>query len=135
MTRRHLRFCAIVFTFLLPLGAARAQVATGTPPFGSFSGGPDIVNNANLNVHITVPVLNKAGRGLPFSYVLSYDSSIWYPAGNVWTPVTNTNWGWDGVNQAATGYVTYNWTEGSCQNPHGPVQFYDIYSGWVYYDT
>ena len=39
-----------------------AQVATGTPPFGSFSGGPDIVNNANANVHFAIPVERKAGR-------------------------------------------------------------------------
>jgi hypothetical protein len=43
-----------------------AQVTTGLPPFGTFSGGPfDTVNNANLNVHFEIPVVNKAGRGLP----------------------------------------------------------------------
>jgi RHS repeat-associated protein len=54
-------------------------VATGTPPFGSFSGGPDIVNNANLDVHLQIPILAKAGRGLPFSFSLSYDNSVWFP--------------------------------------------------------
>jgi hypothetical protein len=28
-----------------------AQVPTGAPPFGSFGGGPDTINLANLNVH------------------------------------------------------------------------------------
>ncbi|MGA7630598.1 MAG: hypothetical protein WCB11_07510, partial [Terriglobales bacterium] len=48
-------------------GVLSGQVATGTPPFGSFGGGPfDTVNLGNLNVHFAIPVLNKAGRGLPF---------------------------------------------------------------------
>lgn len=68
------------------------QPATGLPPFGSFSGGPfDTVNNGNLNVHFEIPIINKAGRGLPFTYTLTYDSSVWYPYG-AWTPVNN--WGW-----------------------------------------
>ena len=55
---------------LLISGVAYAQVQTGTPPFGSFSGGPfDTVNNANLDVHFAIPIVNKAGRGLPFYYL------------------------------------------------------------------
>src|SRR5437588_11215956 len=76
---------------------ASAQVATGPPPFGSFGGGPfDTVNLGNLNVHLAVPVLHKAGRGTPFTYDLTYDSSVWTPvtaSGTTqWTPVFN--WGW-----------------------------------------
>ena len=63
---------------VLLTGVASAQIATGTPPFGSFGGGPfDTVNLGNLNVHFAIPVLHKAGRGVPFTYDLSYDSSIW----------------------------------------------------------
>jgi len=59
---------------------AWGQVPTGIPPHGSFSGGPfDIVNTGNLNVHFVIPVLHKAGRGVPFVYDLTYDSSVWYP--------------------------------------------------------
>src|SRR5260370_14230735 len=60
---------------------ASAQVKTGTPPFGSFGGGPDIINLANLNSHITVPILHKPGRGTNFTYDLSFDSSVCYPFG------------------------------------------------------
>ena len=56
-------------TFILLATDLQGQVATGTPPFGSFSGGADVVNNANLNVHVSIPVRVKAGRGMPFSYV------------------------------------------------------------------
>jgi len=59
---------------------ADAQLITGTPPFGSFSGGPfDTVNLANLDVHFAIPILNNGGRGLPFSYALTYDSLVWTP--------------------------------------------------------
>src|SRR5947207_10425091 len=66
---------------------AVGQTATGTPPFGSIGGGPfDSVNLGNLNVHFAIPVLHKAGRGIPFTYDLSYDGSIWFA-----TPVNNVN--------------------------------------------
>jgi hypothetical protein len=73
------------------------QNATGRQNFGSFSGGPDIINLGNLNVHLDVPVLHRQGRGIPFIFDLTYDSA------SVWTPVTNgstttwvkqSGWGW-----------------------------------------
>jgi hypothetical protein len=59
-------FCVLFFLVLIYCSPSAAQVMTGTPPFGSFGGGPDAINLGNLNAHIDVPVLNKAGRGLPF---------------------------------------------------------------------
>ena len=93
MTRAiHLILVALT---LLPC-ATFGQVTTGAPPFGSLGGGPfDTVNLANLNVHFAVPVLHKAGRGIPFTYDLGYDSSIYYPVSVsgvlTWQPVQN--WG------------------------------------------
>ena len=89
---------------------APAQVATGMPPHGSFGGGPfDTVNLGNLNVNFVIPVFHKSGRGTPFTYDLSYDSSIWTPvtSGGVtqWQPASN--WGWRGITEAQTGYLTY----------------------------
>jgi RHS repeat-associated protein len=131
-----LRLAFLFVAILLAAQAASGQVATGTPPFGSFSGGPDIVNNANLNAHLQVPVLAKAGRGLPFHYTLSYDSSVWYPSSasgtNTWTPLSN--WGWMYITSAALGEVTYKWSQGSCFDKLGNIYYYDIYSNWVYYD-
>ena len=108
-------FLLSVFAFLPVIAYAQnPSVQTGTPPFGSFSGGPvDIVNNANLNVHLNIPVLQKAGRGTPFSFSLTYDSSVWFPvtSGSTtsWQPVSD--WGW-GINTNDTvpmsGYITYS---------------------------
>src|SRR5712692_5571330 len=64
---------------------ALAAPTKGTPPFQSFGGGPDVINLGNLNVHYSFPVFNRAGRGIPFSYALAYDSSVWTPAGSVWS--------------------------------------------------
>ena len=60
----------------ISVGTISGQTVTGLPPFGSFSGGTDKVNNANLNVHFEFPILSRSGRRLSFSYNLSYDTSI-----------------------------------------------------------
>jgi hypothetical protein len=61
--------------------AAIAQVATGTYNYGTYdTPGIDTINVGNLNVNLAIPILNKAGRGIPFSYTLTYDSSVWYPS-------------------------------------------------------
>ncbi len=118
-----------------------AQVTTGTPPFGSFGGGPDVINLANLNSHITIPVLHKPGRGLNFTYDLSYDTSVWYPVTSggttSWQPVPN--WGWRGVTEAASGYTSassisvtcYQCNPYTCWTATGEI----IVSNWVYHDA
>ena len=103
--KRACLFLILVYA-LLP-ATVIAQVQTGTPPFGTFGGGPDVINLANLNSHITVPVLNKAGRGQNFVYNITYDSAVWNPitsgSGKMWYPVEN--WGFSVSLQAAFGYV------------------------------
>jgi len=97
MNRTAERALALLVVLLGITGFSLSQVKTGTPPFGSFGGGPfDAINLGNLNVHFAVPIIHKAGRGLPLNYDLSFDSSVWYPVGvsgnQVWQPVGN--WGW-----------------------------------------
>src|SRR5207249_4223420 len=113
----------LLFLFLLlsPLPASAQGPVTGTPPFGSYSGGPDIINLANLNAHLTIPILSKPGRGIPFSYNLAYDSSVWFPVGSSggqsWQPVLN--FGWAGLTQVAVGYISYGVQSGTfpCNPP------------------
>jgi RHS repeat-associated protein len=116
--------------------SASAQVPTGTPPFGSFSGGPDVINLANLNSHITVPVLNKAGRGTNFTYDLSYDASVWYPvtSGSTtsWQPVFN--WGWNVQTAVATGYLSANVTQYRCYDSNHIPGLRITTSNWAYHD-
>ena len=110
-TVRHLvRSLTLLYALLILAAFAMGQVPTGTPPFSSSAGGPDVIDLANLNVHLDISVMNKAARGgMNFTYDLNYDSSVWYPVGSngsqVWTPVNN--WGWRGITEVATGYVSY----------------------------
>jgi hypothetical protein len=56
---------------LLAALAASAQVQTGLYSYGSFdSPGPDSIDRGSLNVHLSIPVVNKQGRGMPFQYQL-----------------------------------------------------------------
>ena len=134
----------LLMAVLLAAAPSFAQVATGSPPYASFSGGPfDSVNNANLNVHFAIPVVQKAGRGLPFNYVLSYDSSIWAPVGasgnQTWTPVGPNSiwpdmWGWRGVTEAYLGSYTYSTTSAQCV-VSGTPYYYNVYSNFAYHDS
>jgi len=135
---RSLRLVVLIF-LLVAASRINAQVQTGTPPFSSAGGGPDTIDLGNLNIHIDIPVLNKPGRGTNFTYDLSYDSSVWYPVGTsgnqVWTPVNN--WGWRGVTEVATGYISYTVTSTLCLDNHGNKYFggHTTYSNWVYHDV
>ena len=117
---------------------ASAQVATGTPPFGSFSSGADIVNVGNLNDHQTMPILHKPGRGMNFTYDLSYDSSVWYAvtSGSTtsWQPVSNL--GWRGQTEMAVGYVSHVGSVlRTCKDRSGNIIGYEFEtSNWVYHD-
>ncbi len=136
MTRAH-RFLFLTIVFALTVKVTVAQVQTGTPPFGSFGGGPDVINLGNLNAHLTIPVLHKPGRGTNFSYDLAYDSSVWYPvtSGSTtsWQPVAN--WGWGIVSQPLAGVVTYRVTPKTCTDRISYYGNYNQYSNWTFTDS
>ena len=127
-TRRLLFLMAV----LLQSAAAQNPPTTGTPPLGSFVGGPDTINLANLNSHLDIPVVHKPGRGTDFTYDLSYDSSVWGSvtsgSATTWQPVGNS--GWRGQTEAATGYVSYYAVVFPCAGN----QHYTVYTFWTYHD-
>jgi|SRR5579883_470385 len=101
----------LIVVALLASSAAYGQnpPTSGTPPLGSFgSDSFDTINLANLNVHFTIPIFSRPGRGVSFNYNLQYDSSVWYPVGSsgnqTWTPVQN--WGLLAQTAVATGYLS-----------------------------
>jgi RHS repeat-associated protein len=132
---RRLLFGAVL---LLPL-ALSSQVSTGVQPMGSFSSGLDIINLGNLNMHFDLPVFAKPGRGMPFTYVLSFDSSVWSPvtSGGVtsWQPAQN--WNWRGVTETATGYISNTSTMVQCQISQFPPRFVNrtYRSNYQYHDA
>lgn len=134
----YFRIIVCAFFVMLAGSTCLAQPAIGTPQFGSFGGGPDVVNLGNLNVHWDIPIRNKAGRGTNFTYDVTYDSSIWYPAtsGSTknWQPVAN--WGWQGLTQTGSIYATYNmsYSSGTCgQYGQGSWQSW-TYTNLQYWD-
>ena len=109
--------------------AVSQQPATGAPSFGSFAGGPDTINLANLNTHLSIPIFHRAGRGIPFDYSLTYDSLIWVPTPSgssaAWVPQNEL-----GMAQlhggAATGWVKWtNLDDTPCTSD---------FNGYIYHD-
>lgn len=123
---------SLAVLFALLCVSSFAQVATGTPRYGSFSGGPDIVNNANLNIHLAVPVLSKPGRSMNFTYALGFDNSVWTKVGNAWQPVQN--WGWIADTQVKTGYIQYSSSIAQCQSDTLRWYNYTVYTYDFYLD-
>jgi RHS repeat-associated protein len=121
--------------------AAQSGSPTGTPPFASYSGGPDIINNGDLNVHYRIPIRQRAGRGINFSYSLNYDSLVWQPVYSngttSWVPAPN--WGWSsGLDAGANQYVLYNmtYTSGICGNPGNPIAYSEwTFNNFIFYDS
>jgi RHS repeat-associated protein len=138
MTHHSQRLLLALFVLVFCPVYAPAQVQTGTPPFGSFGGGPDAINLANLNSHITIPVLHKQGRALAFKDDLVYDNSVWFPVGSSgsqsWQPAFN--WGWIGTGAVLTGYVTRSETViRTCRNRTGQIIGYDfLATNYAYHD-
>ena len=138
--------CAVSqLSILLLLGAfSLAQtVATGAQKFGSFGGSFDQVNLGNLNVNFSVPILQKAGRGIPFNYNLSYNSSMWQVVGSSgnqsWQPVSagGSYWGWNGLGPVFSPYVSYTVTYSTGTCGIGNQQSYQEwqYGSFIYHDT
>lgn len=118
--------CVLVVAVSLVAGRISAQGTSGAPPFGSLTGGPDLINVANLNVHQSFPVRHKAGRGLPFNFDLSVDTSLWQRvtsgSSTTWQPVSGWGWGGSALNVGAVGYTeTVN-------------SQYISYCNFIYYD-
>jgi len=125
---------ASIFLLLVLRGLFFGQVTTGPVPFGTSGGGPfDSINLANLNTTLRVPIITKPGRGVPFFYVLDYESSIWSPVLvnglKTWQPTIN--WGWSGETDTVTGgaYYTYALSTNICP---GTGLKYSIFT-WVAY--
>ena len=126
-----------VFVALLPFGV---HAQTGVAPFGSYSSTPfDTINNQNLNIYFTIPIVSSAGRGLPLTLSLNYNSQIWQPF-STWTPATdalgNPTWGWQ-KDFPAGGIVQFesDTSEPIKCEPGG--QFYTVtyYSGFSFTDV
>jgi RHS repeat-associated protein len=115
-----LRSSCLLLLLIFATSLASAQTQTGTPPFGSFGGGPDVIDLANLDSHISIPIIHRAGRGTGFVYNLNYESLVWYPvtSGGVTTWQPTNNWGWNAQTAVATGFISSTQTQQKCFDSH-----------------
>ncbi len=95
LLRPVFRFALLLFATSFPLYAQDTQF--GLPPFGSFEDGKfDIVNELNLNVLFSIPILSTPGRGAAFRYSISFNNPAFAVAPNpqgfaAWTSVGGWN--------------------------------------------
>src|SRR6266700_4995421 len=121
--------CFFVFPTIVVAGPT-----VGIPPFQSFGGGPDAINLGNLNVHYSFPIFNRAGRGIPFSYALAYNSSVWTAAGSTW--LFSGSGGLTRDVSAAVGYVGASVVQHHCIDRYnGSTFYYNLYTYTGYNDS
>ena len=116
--------------------SAVAQAPSGSPPFTTFSGGAvDTINLSALNIHVDIPVMGKPGRGLAFTYILSFDNSFWSALNingtQTWEPAGS--FGWRGISEVFSGYIWYVQGLGPRLCPDGVTQT-TTYQGFTYQD-
>ena len=103
-------------------GSAQSR-QTGLYSFAPFESLQfDSINLSNLNIHFTIPVVSKKGRGQDFTYVLSYDGLVWSPVSSpggstsIWTHAPY--YGFTGMTgEGNKGLVSWDYTVNSyCTN-------------------
>jgi len=133
----HRTIVVLLVALSLPF-VCQAQPQTGTYVNGAFDTKTfDTINIGNLNTYFSVPVLSKPGRGLPLSFNLAYNSSVWMPvttgSTTTWTPVLN--WGWTAATDAQTGYVGDTIVSAGVCEYEGHHVAYEVWGHFVYHDT
>jgi|SRR6266404_5913632 len=133
--RRYL--VSVLALLALALCAHAQNPATGFPPYGSFDRGQfDTVNLQDLNFNFAIPIATSPGRGMDFNFAIVYNSLNWAIVNNAWTPVLNSNWGWQ--LSSPTGQVSYKLLHGHqrCGFIDGVPAYIDTttYNGYQYVD-
>lgn len=134
-----IRVATTCLAIVLGAVATHGQALVGNPPFASVSTSSfDAVDNATLGVTFGVPILRKAGRDLPFNFSLAYNGYIWTPqvsgSSTVWTPTTNSYWGWTSFPTGA-GSVSYQTTLDQCFQAPGGKYTWTVWSNFIYTDN
>jgi hypothetical protein len=67
---------ALILSMAVGAIAQNSGSANGVQPFESQT---NEISLDTLNIHLDIPIVDKAGVGLPFSFALHYNSNFWYP--------------------------------------------------------
>ena len=122
----------LILVVLMFVVLGNAQAKGKSSQFYSFGGGPfDQLNLSNLEMSFGIPIVSKPGRGIPFTYALSYNNAIWV-TGTAWSPAAN--WGWGTITQGSVGYLPYTVRTRNCHDPDNggtyPITSY-FFSGYI----
>jgi RHS repeat-associated protein len=86
----------LILVCLTPVFLSAQNTGVGVKPFGSYTqGGFDTINNQDLNVMFSIPIVSSAGRGQPLNFALTYNSQIYQISGGVLYHAKNWGWQWD----------------------------------------
>ncbi len=123
----HIILVVVTLSLAAPSVLAQQKTNNGTPAYSSFGGGPDVINEGTLNIHYTLPVFARAGRGIPFSLSLAVDNGAWY---RYLDNLANYRWGLDlstaqPAGALAIGAVYYTYTGWACNDGIDPP--YTVY--------
>ena len=114
--------------------------ATGYPVYGSFENGSfDSTNLQDLNTFFQIPIVASAGRGVNFSFAITYNSAMWTNSGylGAWSPATIQaipNWGWR-LNPSLGNFVYYTNDTGCWYDHETEWGSYTNYSDFAWWDT
>src|SRR5258708_36267615 len=107
--KKIILLASLTLTVLTASADAQTQ-QTGLPQFGSLeSGGFDAINHQNLNVGFSIPIVSNPGRGMPYSFAITYNSLIWVlnGSGSTWTwQLLGSGWNY----KSLTGQTSYSFT-------------------------
>jgi RHS repeat-associated protein len=138
---RKLAIAAALATVLISCTVSAQIVGTGAYPFASFdTPGFDSINLGNLNTRFSIPITQKAGRGLPFSYILQYEGLVWSPVVGTGTTtwVPSPSWGFTGLLNGTgfAGSISYAQIKLTCDangsREQSPYQYESL--NFVYHD-
>ena len=121
-------FTIIAIMATSPLTAQQPTVGflLSTTSSGAF----DTVNLSNLDVHFSIPVFARTGKGMSFAFALTYDSLVWSPSDASGGRTCTYQLGWGVQTNAATGYMSLTTVPTNC-HPHGIKNRF----GFLYYDV
>src|SRR5215472_2391535 len=110
-------------------------VSIGVPQFSTTTNGPDNINLGNLNVSWQFPIFSKPGRGIPFSFALAYNNTVWkQTAVNNFSLSPVANLGWSFVGNVPSGAIASNvHTAVNCNSQRFLKT--DTYNNFVYADS
>ncbi|HWR14122.1 MAG TPA: RHS repeat-associated core domain-containing protein [Terriglobales bacterium] len=133
-----MKTCAIISIIAFLAVSAFGQTVTGPAPSTSQQSNVfDSVNLGSLNVYFDIPVINKAGRGIPFVYSVTYNSSMWKKVA-VGTSVSwqpTTKWmGWSAIKPLPEGYILSKSAQKKCTPDGGGWYYYNEYTLSAYVD-